>query len=363
MPDNFDGLGLFTVNNIEGARGISKTYEFQCKPIQEFLSGLFLTRLEKTDIKKEMLQTFKNKECEMVWLFYAGLTELKQVSIEVVLKYDMAQQQPSISLPTQSLKVLVKAWEQCHTYYMDMAGKFGMETLLLLILCCYEARSSKACRVIAEHLYTDTVCRFEIPPNHATTYLLLAVSYFISYSGKTWSLRCNTFIQSSVQLLFKHITNNLSTSCLWVLCCIVTTSEIDAYCNAIKSQSLLQWIHLLPGSYLGDDGAKKLCECLCFGSQVIKIEIDECGIGSHGLRHIGRMLKVNSKILCVNIRRNDFALDDVKDFLQHIKSRPYLQSLLLDDNFCKNSEICAVREEINLIRKNIDTPPLMVTHR
>ena len=210
----------------------------------------------------------------MIWLFYAGLTELKQVSIEVVLKHDMAQQQPSISLPTQSLKELVKAWEQCHTYYMDMAGKFGM------------------------------------------------------------------------------------------LCCIVTTSEIDAYCNAIKSQLLLQWIHLLPGSYLGDDGATKLCECLwCFDSQVIKIEMDECGIGSLGLRHIGRMLKVNRKILCVNIRRNDFAFDDVKDFLQHIKSRPYLQSLLLDDNFCKNSEICAAIEEINLIRANTNTAPLIVTHR
>ena len=230
-------------------------------------------------------------------------------------------------------------------------------------MCCYEARNSEACRVIAENLYTDTVCRFEIPPNHATPYLLLAVSYFISCSGKTWSLRCNTFIQSSVQLLFKHITNNLSTNCLWVLCCKVTTSEIDAYCNAIKSQSLLQWIHLLPGSYLGDDGAEKLCECLCYGSEVIKIEIDECGIGSHGLRHIGRMLKVNRKILCVNIRRNDFALDDVKDFLQHIKSRPYLQSLLLDNNFCKNSEICTVIEEINLIRTNTNTAPLIVTHR
>ena len=133
---------------------------------------------------------------------------------------------------------------------------------------------------------------------------MLAVSYLISHSGKTWSLRCNTFIQSSVKLLFKHISNNLSypevTRCLWVLCCVVTSSEIDAYCDAIKSQSLLQWIHLLPGSYLGDDGAKKLCDCLYFDNQVIKIEIDECGIGSHGLRDIGRMLKVNNKF-CVFI--------------------------------------------------------------
>ena len=247
---------------------------------------------------------------------------------------------------------------------MDMVTKFGTETLLSLILRCYEAKNSTACRVIAEHLYADKVCRFEIPPNHATPYLLLAVSYFISYSGKTWSLRCNTIIHSNVQLLFKHVKSYPeATSCLWVLCCVVTSSEIDAYCDAIKSQSLLQWLHLLPGSYLGDDGAKQLCECLYFDSQVIKIEIDECGIGGHGLRHIGNMLKVNSKILCVNIRRNDFSLDDVKDFLQDVKSRPYLQSLLLDNNYCTNVEISNIIKEINLIRANTNTTPLIVSHR
>ena len=91
MPDNFDGLGLFTVKNYEGTWGISKTYEFQYKPIQEFLSALYLTRLEKTDIIKEMLENLRNKECEMVWLFYAGLTNLNQVCIEkVVPKHNIA---------------------------------------------------------------------------------------------------------------------------------------------------------------------------------------------------------------------------------------------------------------------------------
>ena len=160
VPDNFDGLGLFNVKNIEGTWGVSKTYEFQYKPIQEFLSALYLTRLKKTEIINEMLETFKSKEYKMVWLFYTGLTNLKQVSIEeVMLKYDMAllPLQPSINLEitTQSFKELVKAWKQCHTYYMDMIGNLGKETLLSLILCCYEARKSKGCRVIAEHLYAD----------------------------------------------------------------------------------------------------------------------------------------------------------------------------------------------------------------
>ena len=374
VPNNFDGLGLFNVTSVANVQvtGVTKYYDFQFKPIQEMLAALHLTRLASTDLTKELSETFGNKELEMVWVIYAGLTGLKQVTIKNVLEKHkiMLSQQPLISLPAKSLKSLVKAWKQCHTYYMEMAGKLNKEFLLTLILCCYEANNSKACREIADYLYSDKVCRFEIPPNHATPYLLLAVSYFISHSGKTWSLRCNTVIQSSVQLLFKHINDcehNLispeATGHLWVFCCVVRSSDIDAYCSAIRSQSSLQWIHLLPGSHLGDDGTCKLCECFSFDSQVIKIEIDGCGIGSKGLRQIGRMLNVNRKILCVDVRRNNFTLDDVKEFLQHIKNQQYLESLLLDKEYCENPEICTILREINLNRTKNDSIPLAITHR
>jgi len=186
-----------------------------------------------------------------------------------------------------------------------------MDFLLSLILCCYEAKNDKAFKVIADHLYANKVCHFEIPMNHATPYLLLAVSYFISHSGITWSLRCNAVILSGVSHLFTHINDpDINQSCpkeatghLWVFCCVVTSSEIDAYCSAIKSQSSLQWIHLLPGSHLGNDGTYKLCKCLYFNKQVIKVEIDNCCIGSNGLRSIGCMLNANRKILCLNLKK------------------------------------------------------------
>ena len=109
-----------------------------------------------------------------------------------------------------------------------------------------------------------------------------------------------------------------------MLCCVVTSSEIDAYCSAVKSQSLLQWIHLLPGSCLGDDGTSKLCECLDFDSQVIRVKIDDCDIGSQGLQCIGRLLKVNKKLLYVDLKKNKFTLDDIKEFLQYIKNQQHL---------------------------------------
>jgi len=134
----------------------------------------------------------------MVWVFYAGITELKQVSIEKVLekhKFKVPLKQHNIELPSKSLITLVEDWKLCKAYYRDMiTDDFSMEFLLLLALSCYEAKNDKACKIIADHLYNDKVCRFEIPSNIATPHLLLAVSYFISHSGKTWSLRCNAVI-------------------------------------------------------------------------------------------------------------------------------------------------------------------------
>ena len=359
VPDNFDGLGLFTVKYLSSNQGISKTYDFVYKPIQEMLAALYLTRLQPAILINELSDIFRKKDYKMMWIYYAGLTDLKQVSIkDVLVMHKMTlQQQPSIILPVKSISDLIKAWEDCCFYYKDITNNYSIEFLVMLILCCYEAKNSEACRDIANHLYTDKVCRFEIPPNHATPYLLLAVSYFISHSGKTWSLRCNIVVQRGIELLFKHIddphhflASPKALNHLWVLCCIVTPSDIDAYCNAIKSQSSLQWIHLLPGSYLDDDSISKLCECLSLNSPVIKIEIDDCGISSNGLRSIAHMLSINQNILYIDLRKNRFALDDVKEFLKHTNKNQHLQNLLLDKFFCENSEVLELLSEINLNR-------------
>ena len=118
--------------------------------------------------------------------------------------------QSAINLPAQSHSELVKLWKQCKSYYEEnMKSNNHEELLLSLTWCCYKTKNSKACGVIANHLYTKKVCRLDIPPINATPYLLLAVSYFISRSGKTWSLRCNNALSvsllssSSKSLLFR----------------------------------------------------------------------------------------------------------------------------------------------------------------
>ena len=118
---------------------------------------------------------------------------------------------------------------------------------------------------------------------------------------------------------------------------------------------------MLPGSYLGDDGTHKLCQCFNSGSQVIKIEIDDCHIGKDGLRSIAHMLSINQRILYIDLRKNKFAMDDVKEFLKHdIKN---VQILLLDKVYCENSEIRGLLRDINQIRADNNAVPLNISNQ
>ena len=373
IPWDFDGFGMFEVQHTERVTGESKGYSFLYQPIQELLAALYLTTLQPQEQLVELKEIFGNKAYEMVWVFYAGITELRYVAIDEILKescnLSQKQSQSVIQVPAKNLKDLILTWEHCHSHFMPMttSDRLSVGFLLTLMLCCYEARNQNACRIIATHVYPDLVCRIEIPPNHVTPYLLLAVSYFISHSGKMWSLRCDASIQSGVELLCKYITDSydksLDNGSLWVWCFVVKSSQIDAYCKAIKSQQSLQWIHLLNGSCLGDEGTIKLCECLTPDCPIIKVELENCKIGSNGLKSIGRMLNINGKILHIDLRKNCFLPNDVLEFLHNIKNQMNLEYLLLDKEFIENPKISSILEEIKSIRKTNNAKDLTINYR
>ena len=341
------------------------------KPFQELLSALYLTKLKPQEQLKELKDIFGDKSYEMVWVFYAGITRMEVVSIEFILDgklQHLPRRKSFIQFPAKNLGDLVIAREHCYCQFMPMitSNKFSAEFLLTLILCCYEAKNESACKCIAAHVYPDVVCRIEIPQNSVSPYLLLAVSYFIAHSGKKWSLRCNASIQSGVELLCKYIINQSLDECsdggLWVWCYVVKTSQIDAYCEAIKSQSSLQWIHLLNGSCLGDEGTIKLCECLTYNCLVMKVEMENCKIGSIGLKSFADMLNINRNILHIDLRKNCFSLQDTVTFLNNIKNQMHLEYLLLDQEFCQNSEVISMLEELNSIRRIKNTKELMLSY-
>jgi len=144
---------------------------------------------------------------------------------------------------------------------------------------------------------------------------------------------------------------------------VVKSLDITAYCEIIESQPSLQWIHLLCGSYLGDDGAAKLCECLKHNNSVIMVEVDNCGIGSVGLKSIADMLNVNNTISFLNVKKNNFSLGDIIEFLHCVENQVHLQYLLLDEEYTCNHKILSILEKINSFRKSNNMVLLMIINK
>jgi len=370
---DFDGMGLLQVKIVSGIIGNSKYYQFRYRIIQEFLAAVYLTRLHTPkemipNETKELIRIFGDMNYEMVWVFYAGISELGRVPLKEVLPKLNNPAQPTVSLPLKTHEELVDRWQQCHAHFkfITQSESFSVDFLLTLMLCCYEAGNSKACEVIADHFYPSNICRIEIPPNRATSYLLSAVSYFITHSKKKWSLRCDAIIPSGIERLLSITTATLqseTSSGIWILCFVVTSSEVEKYIDLIKMQPSLQWIHLLNGSCLGDEGTSKLCDFLAtFKCSIVKVELENCNIGGIGLKSIATMLKANEKIVYINLRRNCFDLKDIEALLQDIKHSTSLQYLVLDEKYSKDVKISSFLNKINSIRSTKKVNSLSLNH-
>jgi len=372
----FDGMGLLDVEMIEARTGQFKHYQFRYKVIQEFLAAMYLTRFNVPNKipneVKELKSIFNDTNYEMVWIFYAGISKMSRVSIERVLPELISSVvESAISLPVKGHDELVDNWKICHNYYTQMkkSETFSVNFLLTLMVCCYEAKNSKACNIIADNFYPSNICRIEIPPNRATSYLLSAVTYFIACSGKKWSFRCDATIPNGVDILLNNIAIPNSSPVqlqnsdgLWVLCFVVTSSEVDKYIELIKKQPSLQWIHLLNGSWLGDEGTVKLCHFLAtFSCSIIKVELESCSIGSIGLKEIASMLQINRNIVYVNLRKNLFKLQDVLDLLAKV-TLGCLEYLILDEEYSEIPEITTILNKINAIRTDQKATLLHLNH-
>ena len=351
---NFNGMGLLEIKKVVYGVKEFKYYLYRFKVLQEFLAAQYLTRLKPADETKELQEIFGKADYEMIWVFYAGISKFTRVPLNNVfpeLERQFHNHSGTIGLIDTHEK-LTDTWQKCYAEFESMreCKENHMEFLLTLIQCCYEAKNSDACKVVADYYYSNDICHIEIPSNHANPSFLLAISYFINHSGKIWSLRCDSYIQSGIDILQKSLPQSL-TGKLWVLCFVVKSSEIENFIELTKMQPSLQWIRLLNGSDLGVTGIEKLCNFLTSNDcKIIRVDLEHSGIREKGLKSITNLLKVNSNILCINLK-SLFSIESIITLLLTIKQNTSLQYLILEEHFSKDYEMNNILQEINDIRK------------
>ena len=353
IPWNFDGMGLFEVHQLELLTGVSRSFNFLHKTVQELLAALYLDHMSPDKQNFELNRLFGDPRFEMVWLFYAGVTRLKSFLPEKVLPSVIVE----CVLPEfnpGSHRSLNAIWEASHSHYTTLTSKFVSEQFLLtLIICCYESQNPQKCISICDHFYKLDTCCIDIPTSSAMPHVMLSLSYFIAHTKRKWSFYCGVQITSGIQLLHKYICKPGISGQLWRLCYIVSPSEKDDLYILAQSQSHLQWLYLSFSTSMGDEGAKKLCNTLENNMTIMKLHLNNCKINTEGLAAASQMLKSNITIQHLDIRDNLYSDKDLMLFLKNIKYyNKSLRDLCLDKKYKSYPKITKCRDDINTYRKS-----------
>ena len=354
IPWNFDGMGLFEVLQLDLLTGVSRSFNFLHKTIQELLAALYLSRLSLCEQNIELKLIFGESKFEMVWLFYAGLTKMKKFSVERVFpvvktECDLPEFDPSTH------RSLTSIWHSSHEYYVTLTKESVTEHFLLtLIICCYESQDPLLCKSFCDHFYNSETCCIDLPASCATPQVMLSLSYFIAHTSRKWSLYSGVTITSGIQLLCRYLCDPQNPQGrLWRFCYVVTNQEKDDLCMLIQMQPHLQWLYLSFSSSLRDDGVKRLCNSLAHNTAIMKLHINSCNITSDGLVAVSDMLKNNESIQQLDIRGNLYVAKNLTSFLKCIKYyNNTLSDLFLDQKYEHNSKVMQMKDEINGIRKS-----------
>ena len=360
IPWNFDGMGLFEVLQLDLLTGVSRSFNFLHKTIQELLAALYLSQLSLHEQNVELKIIFGESKYEIVWLFYAGLTKMKKLSVEKVFpviktECDLPKFDPSTH------RSLTSIWHSSHQYYITLTSESITEHFLLtLIICCYESQDPLLCMSFCDHFYNSETCCIDLPASSATPQVMLSLSYFIAHTNRKWSFYSGVTITSGIQLLCKYLCDpqNLQGR-LWRFCYVVTSLEKDDLCMLVQMQPHLQWLYLSFSSSLRDDGVKRLCNTLAHNTVVMKLHINNCNITSEGLVAVSEMLKSNESIQQLDIRGNLYVAKNLTSLLKCIKYyNCTLSDLFLDQKYEHNSKVMQMKDEINRIRKSKDAKEL-----
>ena len=353
IPWNFDGMGLFEVHQLELLTGVSRSFNFLHKTVQELLAALYLYQMSAEKQNHELKRLFGDPRFEMVWLFYAGVTEMKlflpkKVLPSVVIECTLPELNPGAH------RSLTAIWEASHSHYTTLTSKFVSEQFLLtLIICCYESQNPQLCIAICDHFYQLDTCCIDIPTSSAMPHVMLSLSYFMAHTNKKWSFYCGVQITSGIQLLYKYLSKPGVSGQLWRFCYIVSPSEKDDLCLLVQSQSHLQWLYLSFSASMGDEGAKQLCSNLATNTTIMKLHLNHCKINTEGLAAASQMLKSNKTIQQLDIRDNLYSAKDLISFLKNIKYyNRSLRDLFLDKKYETHPKITEYRNDINTYRKN-----------
>ena len=385
----FDGMGLLLVINDWCLQPSKWTYRFTHKTIQELLAAWFISEQPVSSQEEVLQQMFNSSEFRMVWIFYAGLTNLKNISLSTILPNNYSQKitvkfYSSVSaflskiLPSMfkfdGIKLIVANYLSTKQYSKSISRFVSPEFQITLAAAVMEAQNPKFCRELRNsYLFDGNTCWFHVPDSDITPQTLASLSYFIVHSGKKWMIQCKT--------LDKHVTDNLLTyltSSKIPTCECKKTEDYSDNTNSsihilnvtcsysiikvVKTQKCLQWLILSHCEVTNDNFINLLTATLMKNTCVKILHLLDCNLTHTNLKAIANMLKKNQTLEWIGLKGNvkHMTENDVFLLLRAIhKYNHTIYMLMLDKNFHTSSKVQSLIERIN--HKRQKTNKLCIT--
>ena len=360
VENQIGGLGLLLVAPSTSVYGIKKSYNFLHMTLQEFCAARYLSKLSAEEqmelFTKFMYGSLGGINSNIIWRFYSGITQLKDVNIEKII------------LPHESILFKKK--------------------LIKLIELLYEAGNHLLCQNVSNYFngVIDFSYRFD------SDYNINSLEYFLShYQGNIEYITFGSSYSSNSanDKIFKLIVNSLgkplslnnSDLVFKVLLSGISTQPFSALANLLRGNQHhivelnfeefhKEHLYLLPQMLCSNEILKVLCikhsyfghsyfghsyfgyevaDCLanCENLHLQELGLSFCELGTTGADKIGKMLSQNSSILYIDLSYNEIDDDGVERLVYHLKDNCTLQSLDLSGNQMTPFSALYLREIVN----------------
>ena len=324
--DSMSGLGLLLITPSFSVYGRGKSYSFLHLTLQEFSTAWYLSKLPAEEQLEHFKRLWGSDDFEMVWMFYSGITGLKNEE----LVHSM--------LPFTNK--IVKSF-------------YTSKKTVNIILLVYEAQNSEVCKIIGDYL-EGSIDLSDIPFGKRRI-LIHALGYFVmEYTGalrliSLSDINLGTELVESLKNRLLHnkvLSSNLilklykvmfSSSLLHFLVELLENYPItELYLHGVQDMQVLS--QLLSSKH----SLNVLSTCIkwsfdppvCitnYNTSLCDLRITECNL-SDTVDEVMKVLSYCKSVVSVDFSFSKLGDNGVKILVNHLKNNNTLQHLNLSGN-------------------------------
>ena len=317
-------LGLLVTAPSTSVYGTQKSYNFLHKTLQEFCTARYISKLSLQDQLKCINTHWHDKNYEMIWKFYSGITGLKDKEIlNCILPYKMVH------------------------------SRLFEEKMRNLMYCAYEAHNVESCQIIGDHFdgkidheyHTSYVRDFFLTHYKGALRQIYTPQESLICDGDAFQLLIESLQKRQLKIkcndsLILHVPltgDNVSTL-IQLLSSQYPISDLKiSFFQLSKSHLQLftcsKTIRVLNISHSHVSPEVAVCFADLKNVSICNLRMAACSLGPTGADKIGEMLYHNKSIVSIDLSNNDIKDAGVERLVHHLMNNNTLRHLNLEGNY------------------------------